>query len=213
MRMASSPVLGVDVGTSWASTGSALLSPAADEWRDCRFRVLDSSGPFDAARLADAIDHAARRHGAAAVSLDGPQGWRAPGSSCRGVGRQAEYSARCPGKTGEYGRTYPGTYVRWVRLCIDVFDLLLSRPGVVLANDPKGAPPVGSGAYILLDASPAGALANSALLAVPREAFAWTPHSVGLLPYAGSTIYLAFRNVSDDRFLVLSDHVRVTCIL
>jgi hypothetical protein len=63
------------------------------------------------------------------------------------------------------------------------------------------------------DASPAGALANSALLVVPREAFAWTPHSVGLLPYAGSTIYLAFRNVSDDRFLLLIDHVRVTCIL
>ncbi|SRR6266568_2571476 len=119
------PVLGVDIGTTWQSTGSALLW-TDDAWvgvRECETHVLESQADeLDAASLADATDTAARESGATAVSIDGPQGWRDPASTCAGVGRHAELSARCPGKTGQFGVSFPGTYLRWVRLCIDVFE-------------------------------------------------------------------------------------------
>jgi hypothetical protein len=63
-----------------------------------------------------------------------------------------------------------------------------------------------------IDPSPAGALANPSLVSIPAEASTWTSHSVGLAAYAGSTAYLAFRNNSNDKFLLLVDDVRVTCV-
>lgn len=164
------PVLGVDIGTKWGSTGSALLW-TEDHWSsvcDCKTRVLSGSdGGLDAESLADAIDRAARAANVAAVSLDGPQGWRDPASRCAGAGRHAELSARCPGKTGTHGICFPGTYIRWVRLCIDVFERLLSKPGVTLANsDAAVEPPPGPG-YSILECFPTSSWRASGLRPLP----------------------------------------------
>jgi hypothetical protein len=164
------PVLGIDIGTTWSSTGSALLW-TDDGWSsvcDCKTRVLSGAGgDLDAASLADAVDRAARAANAAAVSLDGPQGWRDPASSCLGAGRNAELSARCPGKTGTHGTCFPGTYIRWVRLCIDVFEQLLSKPGVSLANSNGGleAPP--EAGYSILECFPTSSWRASGLRPLP----------------------------------------------
>jgi hypothetical protein len=61
------------------------------------------------------------------------------------------------------------------------------------------------------DATPAGALANPALLVVSGEESTWTARSVGLAGYGGSTVYVAFRNNSNDKFLLYVDDVRVSC--
>jgi hypothetical protein len=62
------------------------------------------------------------------------------------------------------------------------------------------------------DATPAGALANPALLVVSQEEPDWTARSVSLADYAGRTVYLAFRNNSDDMYLLDVDDVRVSCL-
>ncbi|MFO0265041.1 MAG: hypothetical protein ACK53V_25750, partial [Planctomycetota bacterium] len=63
--------------------------------------------------MADVIERTVREQQISAVSLDGPQGWREPNAAARrGGGRVCEYLARCQGKTGEFGRTYPQTQFR-----------------------------------------------------------------------------------------------------
>jgi hypothetical protein len=164
------PVLGVDIGTTWGSTGSALLW-TDDGWAsvcDCKTRVLSrADGGLDAGSLADAIDRAARAANVAAVSLDGPQGWRDPASSCIGVGRHAELSARCPGKTGTDGICFPGTYIRWVRLCIDIFERLLSKPGVSLANSHGVVEAPQEPGYSVLECFPTSSWRASSLRPLP----------------------------------------------
>ncbi|MEM9458722.1 MAG: choice-of-anchor J domain-containing protein [Myxococcota bacterium] len=55
-------------------------------------------------------------------------------------------------------------------------------------------------------------LANPVLLDVPAEADAYTPRSVdlALAGYANQSVYLAFRNNSNDQFLLLIDDIEVT---
>lgn len=170
MLYPAAPAMGIDLGAAWGSTGSAVLIPDSSRTKilDCQTRVLSpKNGAFDARSLADAIDAAARAHRVAAVALDGPQGWREPGSTCRGVGRHAELSARCPGKTGCYGTSYPGTYIGWVRLCIEVFDLLLSKAGVLLADDAQRSRAGVDGGYHLLECFPTSTWRASGLQPLP----------------------------------------------
>lgn len=61
------------------------------------------------------------------------------------------------------------------------------------------------------DATPAGGLSNPPLVTIPAENAAWTERSVSLEAYAGSTVFLAFRNVSNDKFLLLVDEIDVRC--
>lgn len=53
-------------------------------------------------------------------------------------------------------------------------------------------------------------LANDPLLVVEAEATTSTPHDVDLSAYAGQTIHIAFRNNSDDKYLLVVDDIRVT---
>ena len=54
-----------------------------------------------------------------------------------------------------------------------------------------------------------GFLANPPLVTVPAENSTWTPRSVSLAPYAGQNIFIAFRNNSNDQFLLMIDDVHV----
>ncbi len=132
--------LGIDLACRrWNDIGSALIAfdrqrfteavPGAITW---------PTSDLTPSAVAGAIDAFARAHDIAAVSIDGPQGWRDPvaPSGRKGVGRAREYATRTPGKTGTRGIAYPSTFLRWIRFSIEVFADLLDRPDVALLNEP-----------------------------------------------------------------------------
>ncbi len=53
-------------------------------------------------------------------------------------------------------------------------------------------------------------LTNSTqVFSVAAEAAAWTPHTISLAAYAGQSVYIGFRNTSNDKFLLLIDDIVV----
>lgn len=164
-------VLGIDLACrGWTDIGSALIEfdgyrlteavPGAITWP-----AVDLTPSAAAA----AIDGFARAHGVAAVSMDGPQGWRDPAapSKRKGVGRACEYATRTPGKTGTRGIAYPATFLPWIQFSIEVFADLLDRPGVSLLNEPGGNPTALQTGYWLLECFPTSTWRTSGLDALP----------------------------------------------
>jgi hypothetical protein len=158
-------VLGVDLAVAqWSSNGSAVISfernadPATSRWLDVvPGAVTWPTVALTPDNMVDAICHFMIEQKIAAVSMDGPQGWRDPGTAAhlRGVGRRCEYEARTQGKTGIYGRTFPGNQRPWIEFCIRVFELLLSR-GAILVDSANASnlplPPAGQ--FYLLECFP-----------------------------------------------------------
>jgi hypothetical protein len=133
--------LGVDLGLSWGSTGTALLefvSKPEPRWLSCTTNVVQwPKSAISASAIAEAIHQHVIAHRVAAVSIDGPQGWRDPDRQDQGSihCRLCEQRTRTPGKTGPFGVVLPATWTRWVTFSIEVFDALLQKPGVHLVND------------------------------------------------------------------------------
>ena len=76
-------VLGIDLACkSWKDNGSATLtfsSGAGGPWTGCQTGVIPwPAGDLCPAAMAEVIDDYAAGNDIAAVSLDGPQGWRDP---------------------------------------------------------------------------------------------------------------------------------------
>ena len=166
-------VLGIDVASaSWSANGSALIeyddatstfqrvAPGAVAWPD---------GPLTPVALAEEIDRFARSHRIVAVALDGPQGWRDPATNeeLPGVGRRCEYECRTQGKTGVYPVTYPRNQRSWIEFSVDLFDALLARPGVVLAN--SGSMSMIDDGYVVLECFPTSTWRASGLKALPGK--------------------------------------------
>jgi hypothetical protein len=181
-------VLGVDLGTRWATTGSALLAYAGDRWTTCAPCALAwPDAPVSPGAMAGALDRFARARGVRAIGIDGPHAWRHPDAAARpGVGRWCEYLARTPGKTGARGRCFPATYLAWVEFAIALFDALLALPGVALANGRDAAAPRAAGldraagragGYLLLECFPTATWRSSGLGPLPAKARA-TPAAV-----------------------------------
>jgi hypothetical protein len=170
--MTTSKVLGVDLASGkWSDNGSALLELDRDRFTGLTApAIVWPSRTLDPGAMAAAIDAFARAEGVCAVSLDGPQGWRDPGTpdGTPGVGRRCEYACRTQGKTGVRPVTFPSTQRPWIEFCIEVFDRLLALPDVSLANDPAHlmAPKTG---YVLLECFPTSAWRSSGLDALPGK--------------------------------------------
>ena len=166
-------VLGVDLASGrWRDNGSALLAFDGDGWRELSVGVVawPAEGRPTADALAASIDAFCRAHGVAAVSLDGPQGWRDPALP-PGWGRASERAARTPGKTGPPGSCVPGTYLAWVTLSVDVFERLRRLPHVEPANEPVDrveVPPPGR--YLVLESFPTSTWRTATLTALPGKA-------------------------------------------
>lgn len=168
-------VLGIDLARrSWRDIGSTILSfTTGDEsvWDACHIDAISWPDlPMSPDTIADTIDHFTLATGCAAVSIDGPQGWRDPYVTSRaGVGRWCEYEARTPGKTGTFGVVYPRTYAPWVILSIAVFRSLLERPYVTLINDSelRSLAPPSTGQYYLLECFPTSTWRTSNLTPLP----------------------------------------------
>jgi hypothetical protein len=54
--------------------------------------------------------------------------------------------------------------------------------------------------------------ASTVLFSTPAENTTWTAHSVSLSAYAGQTIYIGFRNNSNDKFILLIDDIKVEAL-
>lgn len=50
---------------------------------------------------------------------------------------------------------------------------------------------------------------STVLFSIPAENTAWTARTVSLSAYAGQTVYIGFRNLSNDMFLLLIDDIKV----
>jgi hypothetical protein len=76
---------GVDLGGSWATTGTATLT--FDAGPPARFvaclprAIAWPEAPVTSAAMADAIDAWAARDGLRAVAIDGPPAWRDPNAA------------------------------------------------------------------------------------------------------------------------------------
>jgi hypothetical protein len=170
-------VLGVDLAsTRWSNVGTALLSLSADGAVATAVEINPIAWPTNEeitpSALTATLDTFARARAVAAVSLDGPQGWRDPNAPIsQGVGRACEKSARTPGKTGTPGITWPRNQVGWIRFSIRVLDDLLHRPNVRLVNDVTSRrlrqPDVG---YYVLECFPTATWRSSGLLPLPAKA-------------------------------------------
>ena len=164
-------VLGIDLACKdWTDIGSALIGFDRHRFTEAAPGVITwPAADLTPSTAAAAIDSFARALGTAAVSIDGPQGWRDPAapSSRKGVGRACEYATRTPGKTGTPGIAYPATFLPWIQFSIEVFANLLDRPGVALLNEPGGRPTVPETGYWLLECFPTSTWRTSGLTALP----------------------------------------------
>jgi hypothetical protein len=57
--------------------------------------------------------------------------------------------------------------------------------------------------------TPANQATSDVVLTIPAEQGAWTAHALDVSSYGGQTVYIGFRNNSNDKFLLLVDDVRV----
>lgn len=171
-------VLGVDVASArWRDVGNALVTfghGSQNSWTTVAPGAVPwpVSSPLTAASLADSIDQFASENHVAAVSIDGPQGWRDPEApASQGVGRACEKSARTPGKTGPFGRTYPGNQVGWISFSIELFERLLNREHVHLANnvDALPLPLLPGGHYYVLECFPTVTWRSAGLAPLPAK--------------------------------------------
>lgn len=155
-------VLGIDLASrSWEDNGTALLTFNPGEtarFTNVAVNCLQwPAEPLSVERLAEKIYSFVRKNGVAAVSIDGPQGWREPSAGNRkGVGRLCEFEASCQGKTGEFGKTYPQTQHDWIKFAIDLFALLVAKSKAKIANDCEQTTlePLEEGSYWVIECFP-----------------------------------------------------------
>lgn len=195
--------MGIDLASkSWSDNGACVLSFDITEkkWllRDSHC-IKWPTDPMTPSRMATALVDYIRENKIAGLSLDGPQGWREPNASERdGVGRVCEYEARCPGKTGEIGTTYPGPQLGWIQFCIDVFAELKKHGGKIptVAEGIATLQPMSSDSFWLIECFPTSIWRASGLAVLPGKDRC-RRHRVALTPYQESLT--ACYGLPDDR--------------
>jgi len=144
-------------------------------WTDARTDVVGwPTAPISAKTMAEVLDAAALELSVAAVSIDGPQGWRDPQARRSFPGRLCELQARTPGKTCVYQKTLPGNYSGWARFSIDVFQHLVVLGHARLVNEPTqtSLEPLELGQYYLLECFPSSTWRCSGLTQLPGHSAA-----------------------------------------
>jgi hypothetical protein len=165
-------VLGVDLAyTDWDNNGSATLSFDGNGWVACNPGVVGwLAGPITPVAMARTINAFAIENKVAAVSLDGPQGWRTPNAPQTlyrlfPAGRICEYETMTPGHTGTYGAAQPANWAHMAHFCVSLFDQLLASGNAVLVNDANARyfPPLEEGKYYILECFPTSTWITSGL--------------------------------------------------
>lgn len=163
-------VLGVDLASSlWRRNGTATLEWNAGGWCSVEAGVVTwpQTGRPTAKELARRIELVCDERGVAAVSIDGPQGWRDP-AEAREM-RACEQALATPGKTGTVGSCKPPSALPWVELSIELFDRLLATGRAELANspDPDSLAEPARGRYHVLECFPTSTWRRAGLTPLP----------------------------------------------
>ncbi len=184
-------VLGVDLACkSWGDNGTCLLSfeTETQSWDTVILNCVRwPQHELTAQNMAKALHQFIRQEHLAGISLDGPQGWREPNAPARpGVGRLCEYEARCQGKTGEYGITFPRPQFTWIKYCIDVFTHLRNYGGRIPTRE-EGSnrlEPLSGDEFWLIECFPTSIWRTSGLSVLPGKNRCLRNH-IDLKPYHG----------------------------
>jgi hypothetical protein len=132
-------VLAVDLASrSWSDVGVALLSREQGGRISLEYRDLSATeDALTAEKLAERVSYVAVQCGARMILLDGPQGWREPGSNPPDR-RECELALATPAKTGEPGQVKPSSYRSFALFSIEVFDGLEERGWSRWTGRPRG---------------------------------------------------------------------------
>lgn len=131
-------VVAVDLAAKrWIDVGVVILDRSRDGRISLEYRDLSSTDEvLTAERLAERVAYVAAGCGARLILLDGPQGWREPGSDPPDR-RECELALATPAKTGEPGRVKPRSYTGFALFSVAVFDGLAERGWVRWAGRPR----------------------------------------------------------------------------
>lgn len=152
---------------------------AYKHYRDCGVALLREQGATphatlldvplagapDSERFADWLAQLAAEHDVAGVCIDGPLGWKAPGTSAE-HSRLSEKAVRAPGKTGlPPDGVKPRGYLPFTVFSIALFERLTTHQGFVLPGLPATA-----GARFVTETFPTAAWRMLGIPPVPAKA-------------------------------------------
>lgn len=160
-------VLSIDLASQrYKDFGIAFLEAGSDQVLVPKLGELGLSDPPDPGSLAEALNRYCQQHSVTCLLLDGPQGWRYPGSPIEHM-RLCERVFNTPGKTGAPGHAKPATYLTYIQFSIDVFEALrISHGWSLLTEDWPAAP----GRRLVVETYPSAAWSLLGLKRLPSRA-------------------------------------------
>lgn len=159
-------VLSVDLAYKrHADIGVALLEAGAHRIT-ATIIAPDLPDPPQPHVLADWLHDLARAHDVQGLAIDGPLGWKAPGTDALHC-RVSEKQVRAPGKTGlPPDGVKPRTYLAFTTFSIALFERLTTTHGYRLPGDAAGAP---SGDAFVTETFPTAAWRALGLAPLPAK--------------------------------------------
>ena len=132
-------VVAVDLASRrWSDVGVAVMGRPHDGAISLEYRNLSAADEaLTAEKLAERVSYVAAQCGARMILLDGPQGWREPGSDPPDR-RECELALATPAKTGEPGQVKPRSYRSFALFSVSVFDELERRGWMRWNGRPRG---------------------------------------------------------------------------
>lgn len=159
-------VLSIDLAYKrHADIGVALLE-AGTQGLTATILAPDLPDPPHPHALADWLHDVARRHHVQGLAIDGPLGWKAPGTEAEHC-RVSEKAVRAPGKTGlPPDGVKPRTYLAFTVFSIALFERLTTVHGYGLPGDASTAQ---SGAPFVTETFPTAAWRALGLVPLPGK--------------------------------------------
>lgn len=117
-------ILSIDLACRrYEDNGIVCLDPSNPRPEVLKPSDLGLRGKPKVIDFAAALTRFSNREGVAVTLIDGPQGWRHPGSQVEHM-RLCERALNTPGKTGNVGSVKPANYLPYIRFSIDLFRTL-----------------------------------------------------------------------------------------
>lgn len=155
-------ILSVDLAYKrHADIGVALLEASG---KHITARIIDAelTDPPHPHTFADWLHALATQHDVAGIAIDGPLGWKAPGTEAEHC-RMSEKAVRAPGKTGlPPDGVKPRNYLAFTEFSIALFERLTAHYGYVLPGSD------GHGSFVT-ETFPTAAWRSLSLAAVPGK--------------------------------------------
>jgi hypothetical protein len=133
-------VLSVDLAYKRHRDIGVVLLDASDAGIEATIVDASLADPPHAHTLADWLHALAERHHVAGIAIDGPLGWKAPGTDAPHC-RVSEKAVRAPGKTGvPPDGVKPRGYLAFTEFSLALFERFTTRYGYALPGSGHAAP-------------------------------------------------------------------------